>query len=107
MRSLGLLAKRIFPDVFYETELSFYQRLFLNSVSYQLSVKFSLIFANMTKRKKLDTSNCRPIPVVLIISKVIKRVVHDQTQTFLSFDESFVSSGFRPSHSLSYLTDLR
>ena len=63
------------------------------------------------KGKKTDPSNYRPISLLPVISKIIEKVVHDQTNAFLS-DENILynyQSGFRANHStnlcLSFLTD--
>ena len=62
------------------------------------------------KGKKTDPSNYRPISLLPVISKIIEKVVHDQTNAFLS-DENILynyQSGFRANHStnlcLSFLT---
>ena len=61
--------------------------------------------------KKTDPSNYRLISLLPVISKIIEKVVHEQTNTFLS-DENILynyQSDFRENHStnlcLSYLTD--
>ena len=71
-------------------------------------VKLKPIFK---KGKKTDPSNYRPISLLPVISKIIEKVVHDQTNAFLS-DENILynyQSGFRANHStnlcLSFLTD--
>ena len=53
------------------------------------------------KGKKTDPSNYRPISLLPIISKVIERIVHDQTNKFLSENNVLYNfqSGFRPNHS--------
>ena len=63
------------------------------------------------KGKKTNPSNYRPISLLPVISKTIEKVVHDQTNAFLS-DENILcnhQSGLRANHSkklcLSYLTD--
>ena len=63
------------------------------------------------KGKKTDPSNYRPISLLPVISKIIEKVVHDQTNAFLS-DENILynyQSGFRANHStnlcLSFLTN--
>ena len=63
------------------------------------------------KGKKTDPSNYRPISLLPVISKIIEKVVHDQTNAFLS-DENILynyQSGFRANHPtnlcLSFLTD--
>ena len=62
------------------------------------------------KEKKTDSFNHRPISLLPIISKVIKRIVHDQTNQFLSENILYnIQSRFRPNHStnlcLAHLTD--
>ena len=63
------------------------------------------------KGKKVDPSNCRPILLLPLISKIIEKVVHDQSNEFLSANKILYNyqSGFRTNHStdlcLSFLTD--
>ena len=63
------------------------------------------------KGKKTDSSNYRTISLLPIISKVIERIAHDQTDTFLSENSILYNFqfGFRPNHPknlcLSHLTD--
>ena len=63
------------------------------------------------KSKKTDPSNYRPISLLPLILKVLERVIHDQTNTFLKGNNLLYNyqSGFRTSHStnlcLSFLTD--
>ena len=49
----------------------------------------------------MDSSNYRPISVLLLLSKFFKRVVLDQTKDFLSLKKMFYDyqSGFRKNHS--------
>ena len=63
------------------------------------------------KGKKTDPSNCRPISLLLVMSEIIEKIVHDQKYVFLS-DENILykyQSGFIASHStnlcLPFLTD--
>ena len=71
-------------------------------------VKLKPIFK---KGKKTDPSNYRPISLLPSISKIIERVIHDQTNGFLSDEDILYNyqSGFRGNHStnlyLSFLTD--
>ena len=61
--------------------------------------------------KKTDPSNYRQISLLPSISKIIERVIHDQTNAFLSDEDILYNyqSGFRGNHStnlcLSLLTD--
>ena len=63
------------------------------------------------KGKKVDPSNYRPISLLPLISKIIEKVVHDQTNEFLPTNKILYNyqSGFRTNHStnlcLSFLTD--
>ena len=62
------------------------------------------------KGKKTDPSNYRSISLLPSISKIIERVIHDQTNAFLSDEDILYNyqSGFRGNHStnlcLSFLT---
>ena len=63
------------------------------------------------KGKTVDSSNYRPILLLPLISKIIEKVVHDQTNEFLSDNRILYNyqSRFRTNHStnlcLSFLTD--
>ena len=63
------------------------------------------------KGSKTDPQNYRPISLLPVISKVIERVVHNQTNSFLTQNKVLYNfqSGFRNKHStdscLSYLND--
>ena len=65
----------------------------------------------MKKRRKTNVSNYRPISLLPILSKVIEKVVHEQTTKFLNDNNIFYKyqSGFRNNHStdlfLSFLND--
>ena len=73
--------------------------------------KFAKLKPIFKKGKKTDPSNYRPISLLPSISKIIKRVIHDQTNAFLSDEDILYNyqSGFRGNHStnlcLSFLTD--
>ena len=70
--------------------------------------KLKLLFK---KGSKTDPKNFRPIYLLPLISKVIERIIYDQTMEFLSNNKILYKfqSGFRKNHStdfcLSYLTD--
>ena len=53
------------------------------------------------KGKKTDPSNYRPISLLPLISKVLERVIHDQTNTFLKGNNLLYNyqSGFRTNYS--------
>ena len=53
-----------------------------------------------TEGKKVDPSNYRPISLLPLISKIIEKVVHDQTNEFLSANKILYKyqSGFRTNH---------
>ena len=53
------------------------------------------------KSKKVHPSNYRPISLLPLISKIIEKVVHDQTDEFLSIDKILYNhqSRFRTNHS--------
>ena len=53
------------------------------------------------KGKKIDPSNYRPISLLPVISKVIEKVIHDQTNAFLSGENILPNyqSSFREDHS--------
>ena len=64
------------------------------------------------KGLKTDPKNFRPISLLPLISKIIERIIHDQTMNFLSANKYILykyQSGFRKFHStdtcLSYLHD--
>ena len=44
--------------------------------------------------KKTDPSNYRPFSLLSSVSKIIERVIHDQTNTFLSDEDRQLSIGF-------------
>ena len=63
------------------------------------------------KSTKTDPKNYRPISLLRIVSKIIGKVIHDQTMNYLTENNVLYSykSAFRKSHSadtsLAYLTD--
>ena len=63
------------------------------------------------KGSSTEPKNYRPISLLPLISKLIEKVIHDQTQTFLADNKILYNyqSGFRKNHStdscLSYLND--
>ena len=63
------------------------------------------------KGSKTDPKNYRPISLLPLLSKIVEKVIHDQTQQFLTENEILYrfQSGFRPNYStdfcLSFLND--
>ena len=63
------------------------------------------------KDAKTKPKNYRPISLLLLISKIMERIIHDQTQVFLDENKTLFTyqSGFRKQYStdihLSYLMD--
>ena len=55
-----------------------------------------------------EVFNCRPISLLLLISKVIEKVIHDQTSAFLNSRNLLYiyQSGFRKNHSTDYCFSL-
>ena len=98
---VNILAKPIFALCY----LSISQGFFPNACKV---AKLKPIFK---KGKKTDSSNYRPISLLPSISKIVERVIHDQTNAFLSDEDILYNyqSGFRDNHStnlcLSFLTD--
>ena len=108
LRFLRLSVEASFPEVFREMELRFYQG-FISEVC-NLSI-FRWVFLDTCKVAKLEPiykkgkkadlfGGYRPISLLPIISKVIERTVHDQTNTFLSENNILYNfqSGFRQNH---------
>ena len=54
-----------------------------------------------TKGSETNPSNYRPIPLLPLISKIIEKLIHEQTSSFLSNNEILYNhqSGFRKNHS--------
>ena len=52
-------------------------------------------------KKSIEAKNYRPISLLPLISKVIEKSIHDQTQDYLQRSELLYSyqSGFRANHS--------
>ena len=71
---------------------------------------FAKLKAFLKKGKKVDPSNYRPILLLPLISKIIEKVAHDQTNEFLSDNKILYNYQFRfrTNHStnlgLSFLT---
>ena len=83
----------------------------LSSSSFPSCCKTAKLKPLFKKGSKTDPQNYRPISLLPIISKVIERVVHNQTNSFLTKNKVLYNfqSGFRNKHStdscLSYLND--
>ena len=73
--------------------------------------KFAKLKPLFKKGSKTEAKNYRPISLLPLISKIIERVIYDQTQNFLDKNEVIYKyqSGFRSNHStnscLSYLSN--
>ena len=87
--NLSIISHRVFPDAFEVAKLK----------------------PTYKKGKKTNVSNYRPFSLLPVISKVIERIVHDQTNKFLSEYNILYNfqSAFRPNYSanlcLAHLTD--
>ena len=83
----------------------------ISSSSFPKSCKVAKLKPLYKKGSKNDPQNYRPISILPILSKIIERVVHDQTNNFLGNNNILYKfqSGFRGKHStnecLSYLND--
>ena len=77
----------------------------------QINVKLQRLSLCIIKGLKTDPKNFRPISLLPLISKIIERIIHDQTMNFLSDSNVLYKyqSGFRKFNSadtcLSYLHD--
>ena len=61
------------------TPLSEICNLSITSITFPNACKVAKIKTIFKKGKKTDPSNCRPISWLPLISKVLERVIHDQT----------------------------
>ena len=83
----------------------------ISSSSFPKLCKIAKLKPLFKKGCKTDPQNYRPISLLPIISKIIEKVVHDQTNRFLTNNKILYKfqSGFRSNHStnecLSYLND--
>ena len=83
----------------------------ISSSSFPQKCKIAKLKPLHKKGSKTDPKNYRPISLLPLVSKVIEKVIFDQTQTFLNENNILYKfqSGFRPNHStdfcLSYLND--
>ena len=79
--------------------------------SFQRSCNIAKVKLLFKKGSKIDPQNYRPISLLPILSKIIERVIHDQTQEFLSKNKILYrfQSVFRKNYStstcLGHLTD--
>ena len=84
----------------------------INKSSFPNSYKVEKLKPIYKKGSKTDMKNYRPISLLPLISKILEKVIHDQTQTYLSENDILYNyqSGFRKSystdHCLAYLADL-
>ena len=83
----------------------------INSKKFPGSCKVAKLWPLYKKGSLTQSCNYRPISLLPLISKVIEKVIHDQTSTFLNSKQLLYTyqSGFRKKHStdfcLSYLND--
>ena len=79
--------------------------------SFPRSCKIAKVKPLFRKGSKTDPQNYRPISILPILSQIIERIAHDQTQEFLSKSKILYrfQSGFRKNYStntcLGHLTD--
>ena len=84
----------------------------INKSSFPDSYKVAKLKPIYKKGSKTDMKNYRPISLLPLISKILEKVIHDETQTYLSENDILYNfqSGFRKSystnHCLAYLADL-
>ena len=64
------------------------------------TLKLAKVEAILKKGQETNVSNCRPISLLSILSKVIEKVVHEQLTKFLNDNNIFYKykSGFRSNH---------
>ena len=69
--------------------------------SFPDSCKIAKLKPLFKKGSKTNPSNYRPISLLPLISKIIEKLIHEQTSSFLSNNELFYNyqSGFRKNHS--------
>ena len=79
--------------------------------SFPRSCKIAKVKPLFKRGSKMDPQNYRPISLLPLLSKIIERIVHDQTEEFLSKNKLLyrLQSGFRKNYStntcLGHLTD--
>ena len=79
--------------------------------SFPNDCKIAKVIPLYKKGSKTDPKNYRPISLLPLLSKIVEKVIHDQTQQFLTENEMLYrfQSGFRPNYStdfcLSFLND--
>ena len=93
-------------------QLRFQQDLYVKYAICQLPLeKLQSFNLFLGKAKKFEPSNCRPISLLLLFSKVLERVIQDKTNAFLKESDLLYNyqSGFRTNNStnlcLLFLTD--
>ena len=83
----------------------------IKSCSFPDACKLAKVKPLFKKGSKTDPKNYRPISLLPLVSKIIEKVIHDQTQNYLTENKILYEyqSGFRPNHStdfaLSFLND--
>ena len=83
----------------------------MSTMSFPSECKIAKLKPLFKKGSRTDPKNYRPISLLPLISKIIEKVVHEQTNAFLNENKIIFKfqSGFRSNHStstcLSYLND--
>ena len=83
----------------------------MSTKSFPSNCKIAKLKPLFKKGSRTDPKNYRPISLLPLISKIMEKVVHEQTNVFLNENKIFFKfqSGFRSNHStsscLSYLND--
>ena len=76
--------------------------------SFPRSCKIAKVKPLLKKGSRTDPQNYRPISLLLLLSKIIERIVHDQTEQFLSKNKFLcrIQSGFQKTTLLTLVLDI-
>ena len=76
--------------------------------SFPRSCEIAKVKSLFKKGSKTDPQNYRPISLLSILSKMIERIIHDQTQEFLSKNKILYrfQSGFQKTNPLTLVSDI-